>query len=69
MISPMDTEIDEPTEARVLSSFFFYFNEIKSRVLTFSRARYLYNLNAFPAYEVGMARIRGFSLVLLIVRY
>jgi len=72
MIQPMDTEIDEPTEERVLSFFFlFFFNGIKSRVLTFSRARplFIYNLGAFPAYEVEMAHIRGLSLVLLIVRY
>lgn len=65
----MDTEIDEPTEARVLSFLLFFFNGIKSRVPTFSRGRYLYNLGAFPAYEVEMAHIRGLSLVLLIVRY
>lgn len=30
MISPMDTEIDEPTEARVLSSFFFILTRLKA---------------------------------------
>lgn len=66
----MDTEIDEPTKARVLSFLLFFFYGIKSRVPTFSRGRYLYNLGgAFLAHEVEMAHIRGLSLVLLIVRY